>query len=161
MKKFLKTILLGLALLLITRVSTHFFITKPQPQVLTGNVQSEKLPATLAPAPRLTRDEFIQGVVKTMNERYPKMGPNGVRIDRVSYVDKIFMFHKTYTEHTVDMFDADELRARLPELRAELCRSTMVDMLKDGAIGIGNHVNDKNGVLISSYHATKEDCQKG
>ena len=93
LKKFLKIVLIGLVVLLITRVSTHFFITKPQSQALTGNLQSEKLPATPTPMPRLTRDEFIQGVVKTMNERYPKMGPNGIRIDRVSYVDKVFMFH--------------------------------------------------------------------
>ena len=32
------------------------------------------------------------------------------------------------------MFDADELQAKLPELRLELCKSTMVGMLKDGAI---------------------------
>lgn len=160
MKRFWKTVLFGLALLLITRVSTHLFITKKQEQVSTENVQLEKL-SVVPPALQLTQDEHIQGVVNIMNERYPKMGPNGVRIDRVSYVDKIFMFHKTYTEQTVEMFDADELRASLPELRAELCKSTLVDMLRKGAIGIGNHVKDKNGILINSYYATKEDCQKG
>lgn len=142
-------------------MSTYLFITKKQDQVSTENVQLEKL--SWAPPPAgVTQDEYLQGIVKMMNEaRYPKMGPNGVRVDRVSYVVKIFMFHKTYTEHTVEMFDANELRASLSELRAELCKSTLFDLFKNGAIGIGNHVKDKNGILINSFYATKEDCQKG
>lgn len=167
MSKFLKTILFGIALFAITRVGTHLFIAKPQAQVGTGSAetlaahsQPGQRTATPVPAARRNDDEFNQGVVTMMNQRYPKMGANGIRIDRVSYVNKLFMFHKTYTEHTVDMFDSNELRGSLPELIADLCGSTMVDMFKNGAIGIGNHVSDKNGVLIHFYHATKEDCEK-
>jgi hypothetical protein len=165
-RKFFKVMFIGLAFLILTRVGTHFFITKPQAEIATV-VDSERQPAadsyarvqSSAKMSKPSQDESNRDIVEIMNKRYPKMGHNGIRVDRVSYLNKLFTFHKTYTQHTVEMFDQEELRKLEPQLIAELCSSTMVDMLRNGAVGIGNSVSDKNGKLIQVYYANKEDCQ--
>ena len=137
-----KFIFLGIVLLMLLQVDTQLLIVGAQAQTL------------------MTQDERIKGVVEIMNQSYPRTGPNGVRVDHVSYVNKIFTFHKTYTQHTVDMFDREELRNKLPEMRTEFCSSAaMIDILKNGAIGVGNSVSDKNGILIQAFHVSKKDCK--
>ena len=167
LNKFLKMLLVGLALFVITRVGTHLFLSGPRQPGAGSSARPPASPPASPPTaaaaqpgtPRLSPEEFNQGVVAIMNKRYPKMGPGGVRIDRVSYADKRFTFHKTYTEHTADMFDPEELRENRPLLIAELCASTLADMFREGVAEIGNEVRDRNGVLIHAFHASKQDCE--
>lgn len=168
-RKLFKVVLLSLAVLVATRLVTHLVIvpwsTPASPALAMSTAPQPDLAPASAPTSvsaivgsREEQQAFMQGVVATMNAAYPKSLPSGVRIDRVSYDLGHFIFHKTFTEHTVDMFDQDELLAKRPAMVAEMCASTAADMLVKGADAIGYRVSDKNGVLIHEYYANKVDC---